>query len=156
MAKKAKKTRKVSSGATGAAATHRAKTGRAPRGREWDPTLPEAQAAAYLPEVNVPRPYTSRYPISNEAFEALKGAAPRAKLPKVTAELARDKGKKSELSALPAAAAALCARQRARCGPLGIRQFRRHCSDRLVATRLHHGRRSTALACFGEFLGRFL
>src|SRR5258705_4914717 len=106
MAKKAKKTRKVSSGATGAAATYRAKTGRAPRGREWDPTLPEAQAPAYLPEVNVPRPYTSRYPISNEAFEALKSAAPKAKLPKVTAELARDKGKKSELSALPPAAAA--------------------------------------------------
>ena len=107
MAKKAKKTRKVSSGATGAAATHRAKTGRAPRGREWDPTLPEAQAPAYLPEVNVPRPYTSRYPISNETFEALKSAAPKAKLPKVTAELARDKGKKSELSSLPPAAAAL-------------------------------------------------
>jgi hypothetical protein len=32
---------------------------------------------------------------------------PKAKLPKVTAELARDKGKKSELSSLPPAAAAL-------------------------------------------------
>ena len=94
--KKAKKTRKVSSGATGAAAAHKARIGRAPRGRDWDPTLPEAQAPAYLPEVNVPRPYTSRYPISNEAFEALKSAAPKAKLPKVTAERARDKGKKTE------------------------------------------------------------
>jgi hypothetical protein len=107
MAKKAKKTRKASSGATGTGATHRAVTGRAPRGREWDPTLPEAQAPAHLPEVNVPRLYTSRYPISNEAFEALKSAAPKAKLPKVTAERARDKGKKTELSALAPAAAAL-------------------------------------------------
>src|SRR4051812_3796355 len=104
MAKKTKKTRKVSSGATGASATHKASTGRAPRGREWDPTLPEAQAPSYLPEVNVPRPYTSRYPISNEAFEALKSAAPKTKLPKATAERARDKGKKTELSALAAPA----------------------------------------------------
>ena len=89
-----------------------AMSGRAPRGQEWNPSQPESEAPS-VREVNVPRPYTSRYPISNEAFEKLKKAAPKAKLPKVTAELARDKGKKSELGALTEAPAALTPRQSA-------------------------------------------
>src|SRR4030095_7614203 len=73
--------------------------GRAPRGREWDPGRPEAQAPA-LPEVNEPRPYTTRYPIPEEEFRAVKEGAPKAKLPKSTAERARDsRQKKDELSA---------------------------------------------------------
>jgi hypothetical protein len=81
--------------------------GKATRGREWDPSQPEAQAAA-LPEINEPRPYTSRYPISNEKFQALKDAAPKAKLRKVTAETSRDTPRKSEeLSARAMATAAL-------------------------------------------------
>src|SRR4051794_35126652 len=81
--------------------------GRASRGREWDPSQPEAQAAA-LPEVNEPRPYLSRYPIPDEEFRALKQAAPKVKLPQATAEKVKDKPtKKEELSALAAVAVAL-------------------------------------------------
>src|SRR5436305_8409120 len=97
--KRAKKTRPGKGGAA-----MRASSGRAQRGREWDPSQSEAQAPS-LPEINVARPYTSRYPISNEAFESLKSAAPKAKLPKVTAQRALDKGKKTELSALTMAPA---------------------------------------------------
>jgi hypothetical protein len=53
-----------------------------------------------IPEVREPRPYTNRYPISNEKFVALKKAAPKAKLPKSTAEIVKDTRKKTgELSA---------------------------------------------------------
>lgn len=108
VAKKAKKKR--SSGSrrrTPSEYKARALTGRAARGREWDPAQPEAAAPA-LPEVNEPRPYTSRYPIPNEQFQALKEAAPKAKLPKSTAARARDSGqKKDEISARAMAPAAL-------------------------------------------------
>jgi hypothetical protein len=57
--------------------------GTAARGREWDPAQPLAQAPA-LQEVREPRPYKTRYPIPNDAFEALKAAAPKAKLGKIT------------------------------------------------------------------------
>jgi hypothetical protein len=61
-----------------------------------------------MPEVREPRPYTTRYPISNERFQALKKAAPKAKLLKCTAETAKDTRKKTvELSARPMAATAL-------------------------------------------------
>ncbi len=94
--------------ASGATASLRGRAGRAQRGVEWDPSKPETQAAASPPEINISRPYLSRYPISNEAFESLKAAAPKAKLPKATAERARDKGQnKVELSALAAAPVAL-------------------------------------------------
>ena len=59
-------------------------------------------------EVKEPRPYTSRYPIPDAKFEALKAAAPKAKLAKVVAEACKDTGKKkAELGALGMAAAAL-------------------------------------------------
>ena len=94
--------------ASAVTASLRGRAGRAQRGVEWDPSKPEAQAAASPPEINVSRPYLSRYPISNEAFESLKAAAPKAKLPKATAERARDKGQnKVELSALAAPPVAL-------------------------------------------------
>jgi hypothetical protein len=87
-------------------ATARANPGKAVRGHQWDPTAPQA-AAATLPEIRVPRPYTSRYPISNEAFEALKAAAPKAKLLKHTAERSKDPSQpKEELSARAVAPAA--------------------------------------------------
>jgi hypothetical protein len=55
---------------------------------------------AALPELNEPRPSSTRYPISEEEFVALKAAAPKAKLPKVTATRARDSRRKTdELSA---------------------------------------------------------
>ena len=81
--------------------------GRAGRGREWDPAQPDALAPAY-PEVKEPRPYTSRYPISNEEFESLKAVAPKAKLPRPTAEAFKDSArKKEEISARAMAAAPL-------------------------------------------------
>ena len=83
----------------------KALAGRAAPGREWNPAQPDARAAAY-PEVREPRPYTSRYPIPNERFEALKAVAPKAKLAKVTAKQVKDSSKeKDELSARPTAAA---------------------------------------------------
>ena len=67
--------------------------------REWNPNQPEAQTPM-MPEVREPRPYTNRYPISNEKFLALKKAAPKAKLPKSIAQIAKDTRKKTgELSA---------------------------------------------------------
>jgi hypothetical protein len=81
----------------------------AARGREWDPSQQDPQAAAAtMVEVKEPRPYTSRYPIPDAKFEALKAAAPKAKLAKVVAEACKDTGKKkAELGALGMAAAAL-------------------------------------------------
>ena len=79
--------------------------GKATRGQEWEPAQADTRAAE-MPEINVPRPYVSRYPISNEAFEALKGAAPKAKLAKPTAERTKDKPGKEEISAAPAMAPA--------------------------------------------------
>jgi hypothetical protein len=103
MAKKAKKTvtRKTRSRAPTEVKT-RALVGKAVRGYEWDAAQLNALAPA-APEVQEPRPYTtSRYPISNEAFESLKAAAPKAKLPKHTAESVKDSAKsKEEVSARP-------------------------------------------------------
>jgi hypothetical protein len=84
--KAASKTRADS---TKAAARVEALRGRAVRGEEWDPAQPEAMAPS-LPELNEPRPYSTRYPIPAEQFQALKDRAPRAKILKVTAEQARD------------------------------------------------------------------
>ena len=82
----------------------RALAGRAPRGEDWNPAQPAAAAAEY-PEINEPRPYATRYPIPEETFRALKEAAPKAKLPKSTAERARDSLKpKEEVSARAMAA----------------------------------------------------
>jgi hypothetical protein len=111
-AKTTRTTRKQSGRVRGASArsAYKALAGRAARGREWDPTQPAAPAAAaaVAEEVNEPRPYTSRYPISEEDFKALKAIAPKAKLKKSTAERTKDSGKpKSELSALAMAPAAL-------------------------------------------------
>ena len=110
MAKKsAKKTVRRASPRRAARSEFRAAAlvGRAVRGHEWDPAQPLAQAPA-LPEINEPRPYRTRYPISNEEFESLKSAAPKAKLAKVTAQRAKDSPQaKTELSAGPMAAAAL-------------------------------------------------
>ena len=73
-------------------------SGRAPRGVEWNAAEVETLRAA-LPEMKEPRPYTSRYPIPNEEFEALKAGAPRAKLRPSTAEPTRNSAQpKAELT----------------------------------------------------------
>src|SRR5262249_19768542 len=96
MAKKARKTKSTTSRKRAAAGyrSQAAGDGR-PGGRKWAPPQREAKMAA-LPETNEPRPYTSRYPIPNEEFHALKLAAPKAKLAKFTAERSRDTPRKDE------------------------------------------------------------
>lgn len=77
-------------------------SGKSAKGVEFDPTHASLEAmAATLVELNEPRPYTtSRYPnISNEEFEELKTAAHKTKLAKGDATLAKDSGRKEELSA---------------------------------------------------------
>lgn len=94
-------------GAAGPVYRGKALPGRARPGQQLDPPQAVSATAAGLMEVNEERPYTSRYPISNEAFESLKAAAPRAKLSKRTAEAAKDTGKKQPAAALAVAPAAL-------------------------------------------------
>jgi len=85
----------------------KALAGKAQRGKEWDPSKPEA-AAPSRPEVNEPRPYTSRYPIPDEKFKGLKEAAKKAKVPqKKDVELSKDKGKKEEIAESAMAVVAL-------------------------------------------------
>jgi hypothetical protein len=76
-----------------------------------------------LEEVNEPRPYTSRYPIPDEEFRALKEAAPRAKLARKTAATAKDSGRKQEIAALAMATAALEAGLEPVAAPTGSTNF---------------------------------
>src|SRR5215813_11401891 len=107
MATKKKKTstgsRKRSTASPKASAAGKALAGKATRGEIWEPSQPDLAAAA-APEINEPRPYTSRYPIPDEKFRALKEAAAKAKLPKKTAETSKDTGKKKEVAMAIAAA----------------------------------------------------
>ncbi|HKA54686.1 MAG TPA: hypothetical protein VKJ47_13590, partial [Candidatus Binatia bacterium] len=101
----------------------KALAGRAQRGREWNPAQPEAAAPA-LPEVKEPRPYTSRYPIPNEEFEALKAAAPKSRLARVTVERSRDSGRgKEELAARAISPAVLEAGLEPVAAPSGAANF---------------------------------
>lgn len=102
----------------------KALTGRAQAGKRWEPTQPEAELSA-LPELNEPRPpTTSRYPISNEAFEALKKGAAKAKLLKVVATRAKDSAKKKdETAALGMAPMALEAGLEPVAAPTGSTNF---------------------------------
>lgn len=104
-AKKASKRKRATR--TAAPQALRALAGRGTGGQEWDPSRLDVAAAAPMQEVREPRPYTSRYPISNEQFEALKAAAPKTKLPKTTCPLVKDSAKKkAEIGAMAAAALA--------------------------------------------------
>src|SRR5215203_5007129 len=97
--------------------------GRATRGQQWNPAQAESLAPA-LQELREPRPYTSRYPISNEAFESLKAAAPKARLRKITAERVRDSSRqKEELSARPMVAMALAPGLQPTALPTGAANF---------------------------------
>lgn len=67
---------------------------------EFDPSHASLEAlSASVAEVNEPRPYTSRYPIPEARFKKLKAAASKTKLAKKAATIAKDSGKKKELSA---------------------------------------------------------
>ena len=81
--------------------------GKARRGREWEPAHPDPAAAPALPELREPRPYVTRYPIPDEEFRELKGAAPNTDLREATAQPVRDsRAKKLELGSLAMAPAA--------------------------------------------------
>lgn len=92
---------------TTTAREYKAKTARgsAARGVVYKPDAPERAAAASLVERMEPRPKTtSRYPIPNEEFERLKAKAPKAKLPRTTAVLAKDARKRRAVAAAPTTA----------------------------------------------------
>ena len=92
MVRKAKTAKKKTTRTTSRAAVSRYKalTGKGVAGEAWDPLQPQAEAALAIQEINEPRPYTSRYPIPEEQFRALKERAHRARLGRVTATPARD------------------------------------------------------------------
>ena len=70
------------------------------KGKEFNPSHAALEAlSASVMEVNEPRPYTSRYPIPEARFKKLKAAAGKTKLAKKSATIAKDSGKKRELSA---------------------------------------------------------
>lgn len=75
----------------------KAAAGKAKAGVVYDPVGALSLARSALPEVQEPRPKTtSRYPISNEAFESMKAAAPNARLAASTATLSKDARKRGE------------------------------------------------------------
>jgi len=65
--------------------------GRGPTGKATTPSAPMAARAA-LVEVRKSRPYTSRYPIPDAEFAALKAGAATARIGKVRATSSADKG----------------------------------------------------------------
>jgi hypothetical protein len=82
-----------------APATLKSKPGKSGKGADFDPTQPSHEMfAAATVELNEPRPSTERYPIPEEEFIKLKEAASKKKIAKGNATIAKDKGKKSEVS----------------------------------------------------------
>ena len=76
---------------TGRAYTVKPAKGSAAKGVDYDPNVASLVAAAAQIEMMEPRPKTTgRYPISNEAFDRIKAAAPKAKLRRVTGVLTKD------------------------------------------------------------------
>jgi hypothetical protein len=91
--------RKAATKSTHAAAaggrTYKPLAGKARLGGTFDPNAPTTARAAQQQELMLPRPkMTSRYPISNEEFEALKAGAPRARLAAATATRSKDAPKR--------------------------------------------------------------
>lgn len=86
-------TRRPASGASSRAApaTVKSLAGKASAGKAYTPSAAEAMRGA-PDEIRKGRPYTSRYPIPNDEFIALKAAAPSATLRKVDATTSLDKG----------------------------------------------------------------
>lgn len=79
----------------------KALAGKGVAGKAVDFRAPMREAMAAMQEMQEPRPYTSRYPIPQKEFEALKEAAPKVKLKALKdVAVAQDKGKKkAELAA---------------------------------------------------------
>ncbi len=121
----AAKTRKSSAKPVAAAAAIRLKAlpGKAAAGRDVTPSAPAAMRGAPA-ELRKSRPYTSRYPIPNEDFVALKDRAYTAKLRKATATLAADKGgKDAEPQARAMSAPALMPGQAPSLAPSSLANF---------------------------------
>ena len=98
-AKKASVAKKAVARKAGTGSAIKAIAGKAPAGKEWNPAADLTARAAAIQELMAPRPPTkSRYPISNEEFEALKAAAPKAKLAKNSASVSKDSKTKKEVS----------------------------------------------------------
>ncbi|MGH9931821.1 MAG: hypothetical protein ACREA9_21695 [Pyrinomonadaceae bacterium] len=90
-------------------AEYKGKAGKSGKGQEFDPSHASLEAlSASVAEINEPRPYTSRYPISDSQFYKLKAAAYKKKVAKNAATKSKDSGKKRELAglAIPQMAAA--------------------------------------------------
>jgi len=83
------------------AADYKGKAGKSSgKGKEFEPSHASLGAlSASVVEVKEPRPYTSRYPISEAQFKKLKEAAHKTKLAKKDATITKDAGKKKELAA---------------------------------------------------------
>lgn len=83
----------------------KALAGTAGRPKEFDPNDRALDAMpAILKELNEPRPHLSRYPISEAEFRKLKERAHKARVPRGKAQLSKDAGSKSEVSAAPVVA----------------------------------------------------
>ena len=83
-----------------------AQAGRSKGGHTRKPVGTATRGLA-IEETRAPRPYTSRYPIPDSEFEALKEAAPQARLATSAITAARDSGRrKVEYSSHPATLAA--------------------------------------------------
>ena len=73
----------------------KAEAGKAKAGIAYNPAEALPRDAAAAPELREPRPATtSRYPISEQEFEALRAAAAKAKLPAVSAVRSKDFSKR--------------------------------------------------------------
>ncbi|MEO5733809.1 MAG: hypothetical protein ABIN96_03980, partial [Rubrivivax sp.] len=95
--------------------------GKAKAGVIYNPTGTLSDAAPSVPELMEPRPKTtSRYPISNEAFEALKAAAAKAELPAVTATRSKDSARRK---AAPEAMVAMSPGLEPAAAPVGSSNF---------------------------------
>ena len=99
----------------------KAEAGKAKAGLLYSPSDASARNLPSAPELMEPRPKsTSRYPISNEAFEALKAAAPKARLPAGTAVPSKDVKKRG---AAPEAMAAMAPGLEPAAAPVGSTNF---------------------------------
>ena len=97
--KRARKTTGTQPAARGTAA-QKALSGKAARGKVMtlDVGLEALAATAAVVEKKEPRPYTTRYPISDEQFANLKESAVRSKAPKGAITASPDTGAKAEIA----------------------------------------------------------
>jgi hypothetical protein len=102
----------------------RGRPGKAAAGQPMTPgDGPRAAAAAALAELKEPRPYTTRYPISEAEFAKFKERARTAKLVRGAAPQVADAGPKAELAVAPAGPQAFEAALEPAAAPVGSVNF---------------------------------